>query len=252
MPKGFSSLKEVASNFDDDKPKGPSVLYLKLPDDGDTAEVRFLDSGDDIFFYWYHDFSELDGKNGWKNKLPCLDQESNGEPCPGCEEELPRKFEALANIIWRDAPVYERDENGVFVKNKNGKYKQKGTADQVAVWRIGIGLFKALGKKDVAYKGLSSRDLEITRDGAPRDPKTKYHIEPADIDAGVTPLSEEDEALAENKYDVEKLARFVDEDKFKEIMKALLKKYKKEADDDDDEDDDIDLSAFMKKNPYDD
>lgn len=245
MPKGFASVKQAAANFfGDDEEKGPSVLWLKLEDDGDSAVVRALEQGDETFYYFFHDFSHVDGKHGWKTKLPCLDQDSEGVPCPGCQEDLPRKFQGLINVIWRDAPVYERDEEGIFVRTNNKKLKQKGTADQVAVWRVPYKLFKTLGKKDVTYKGLSSRDLEIVRDGVKGDTNTVYSVEPADLDAGPTPFTDEDQELSNSKYDLNKLARFVDEEKFRGIMDSKLSGT--ESDDDDDDD----IGAFMKEKPF--
>src|SRR5687768_1883316 len=106
MPRGFSAVKNASKKFNDDGEKGPSVLYVKIEGDGDTAVVRPLEAGDDIYFWNYHDFSGKE-KDGWQTKIPCLDQEADGTPCPGCEAGLNRGFQSLVNVIWRDAPVYE-------------------------------------------------------------------------------------------------------------------------------------------------
>jgi hypothetical protein len=60
-----------------------------------------------------------------------------------------------------------------------------------------------LQQKDFKYKGLGSRDFEITRQGEQFD--TKYFIEPADVDAGPQPMSASDEKLALDKFDVTEL-----------------------------------------------
>lgn len=245
MPRGFSALKEAQKKYNnDDKERGPSVLFLKLENDGDTANIRALEEGDDVYFYNYHDFSGHE-KDGWMTKIPCLDQSADGEVCPGCAEELNRGFQGLINVIWRDAPLYERDENGAFARDKNNKIIQKGVADQVAVWRVGWTLFGTLGKKDVAYKGLGSRDLEVTRDGAKGDKKTKYHVEPADLDSGPQELSKEDKELVNGKYDLHEITRPVDEKKFSDIINAKL-------DTSGDDDDSEDIESFMKEKPFND
>lgn len=242
MPRGFTQIAKVAekikekSEFED---YGPPVLFLKLPDDQDTAQVRFLEQGEEVYGYWYHDFSNIDG-SGWKTKVPCLDQDDQNVPCPGCREDLPRKFEGFINLIWRNAPKYKRDAEGRRVK-ENDSYIVEGHEDQVAVWRCGIKLFnKVLKRKDHAYKGLGTRDFEITREGTGL--QTTYAVEPVDPDGGPSPLSDADKKLAANKYDLEQLARFVDEAKFDEIIASKLNGGS--ADDTDD------IKDFLSSSPY--
>lgn len=240
MPKGFGAIKAAADKMNSGG--GSNVYYFKLVNSGDSATVRFLEEGDDVYSYWYHDFTHVNKQEGWKTKVPCLDQEDDGTPCPGCEEDMPRKFQGLINVIWRDAPVYAKDSEGNIDWDK-----KKGTADQVAVWRAGIELFsKVLGRKDVTYKGLSSRDFEIVRDGVKLN--TSYSVEPVVIDGETkaVPLSKDDKALAKEKYDLEELARFVDYDDAKKIIEKKIAEY----DGDDSDDDDEDVSAFLKKKPF--
>jgi hypothetical protein len=239
MPRGFSSIKQATKRFSDDAPK---ALLLKLKD-GQSANVRFLEEGDDVYFYMYHDFSHLNGMHGWKTKVPCLDQEDTGEPCPGCEARLPRKFEGLINIIWRDAPKYAKDKDGNIDWDT-----VEGREDQVAIWRQGVRIFqKTLPVKDDKYKGLMSRDFEISRDGSTKD-NTSYSIEPVDVDSGPQPLSAKDKKLAEEKHDLDEFARFVDYDRFQEIIEKKTEEFSNDGDDEGDEDED-DIRAFIDKQP---
>lgn len=250
MPRGFSSIKQAAERIDKQTSDYPNVLLFKLLDDGDEAVVRFLEQGDEVYNYWYHDFSHVDPTNGWKTAIPCLDQEDNAEPCPGCEQGLPRKFKGLINLIWRDAPIFKRDSEGKVVKKKNGEYVVEGYEDQVAVWRGGIKLFsKVLARKDVKYKGLCSRDFEVTREGQRGDNQTTYSVEPADIDAKASKLSKADQELADNKYDLEEVARFVDYETFEKIINKKLG----DADESSNGEatDKEELKGFLKDDPFD-
>lgn len=239
MPRGFGAIESAAQRIKESG-GGDFVPYLrfKLPGDGDSAIVRFLEQGEEVYSYWYHDFSHVDKQNGWKTKVPCLDQDDKGVPCPGCREDLPRKFEGLINVIWRNAPVFKKDDDDKLVKDKSGDYIVIDNKDQVAVWRGGIELFsKVLKRKDLTYKGLGTRDFEITREGLKLD--TTYAVEPADVDAGASDLSDEDKTLAEDKYDLEEIANFKSEEDFNAIIEEQL-----EADQDGD-----DVEAFLNKNP---
>ena len=200
MPRGFDAVASLSKR----SAGGVGPLRLRLKD-GESATVRFLEQGEDIFYYYYYDFSHIDKDNGFKYSFPSLDQEDEGKPDPGADHDFPRKFKTAVNVIWRDAPDYERDSDGKIVVDGSGNWKQIGTRDQIAVWEGGPRIYETLAKKDVAYKGLASRDLEITRSGTGFD--TKYAIEPADIDSGPVPPSDSDKELAKDKYDLEKVAR---------------------------------------------
>lgn len=236
MPRGL----QVASTFGKKSSGGSGPLRLRLKE-GESATVRFLEQGDDIFYYYYHDFSHLDPNNGFKTAFPCLDQDDEGKDSPGTEQGFPRKFRTSINVIWRDAPKYERDKEGKIVTGSDGKWKQIGTEDQVAVWEGGQTVFKSLAEKDRKYGGLGSLELEIERSGTGFD--TKYSIEPADFDKGKTPLTEEDEKLAEKKYDLEKVARL---DMTYDEVTALINKQLGATETSDDTADDV--AGFLDGN----
>jgi hypothetical protein len=96
----------------------------------------------------------------------------------------------------------------------------------------------------VAYKGLASRDLVITRTGSGFD--TRYSIEPADIDAGPVAPSDEDKQLAQDKYDLDKVARLdMTYDEVKEYIDSKLG----DSVSTDSGNDDVD--SFLNENPFD-
>lgn len=242
MPRGFGAIKKAASKMRSGE--GGNVVYLKLPKDGDSATVRFLEEGDDVYSYYYHDFSNLNKSEGWKSKTPCLDQEDDGTPCPGCELDLPRKFQGLINIIWRNGPVYDKDDEGNIDWDN-----QKGTGDVLAVWRQGITVFnKTLARKDVTYKGIGSRDFEIVRDGSGLQ-DTTYSVEPVVVDGETkaVPMSKTDKELAKDKHDLEAIAGQYDYDETKKFVEEKIAEFSG-GDDDDDED----VSEFLKKEPFND
>lgn len=236
MPRGLS----VVEKFGKRSAGGAGPMRLRLKE-GETATVRFLEQGDDLFYYYYHDFSHLDKQNGFKVSFPCLDQEDDGTPSPGAEQDFPRKFRTSVNVIWRDAPEYERDSDGKIITGSDGKWKQIGKKDQVAVWEGGQNVFKMLAEKDRKYKGLGSLELEIARSGTGFD--TRYSIEPADFDAGKTPLSDEDKKLAEGKYNLEKVARL---DMTYDEVTELINKNLPGGEDDSDSD----VGDFLDDDPF--
>lgn len=238
-PRGFAAVKEAADKVSRNGgfSGGPGPFYLRL-DDGESAIIRFLEEGEEIYFFWFHDFAYQDKAQGWRTKFPCLDQEDDGTSCPGCEQQLHRGFQGLINIIWRDAPVLKKDDEGNYVRDKKtDEIVVDGHEDQIAIWRTGIENYKLLGKKDIAYKGLSSRDVEISRDGLKLD--TTYAIEPADLDGGAKPLTKVDKELAKEKYDLEEVARFLTYEEAVELIENTI-----------DESSNEDTEQFIKKNLF--
>lgn len=241
MPRGFEAVTELSKR----SAGGVGPLRLRLKE-GESATVRFLEQSNDIFYYYYHDFSHIDKDNGFKYSFPCLDQEDEGKPSPGNELDFPRKFKTAVNVIWRDAPDYERDSEGKIVVDGNGKWKQIGTKDQVAVWEGGPTIYQTLAAKDQKYNGLASRDLEVTRSGTGFD--TKYAIEPADIDSGPVPPSESDKELAKGKYDLDKVAKL--DMSYDEVKKYIDSKLGTAEGSDSDVNDFLDSNG-LNENPFD-
>lgn len=184
--------------------------------DGEIARVRFLEQGDDLAWAITHRIKIPAAK--WPVDFLCLDQMENGTPCPACQssdtDNRKRSKKGYLNIIWRGsvedqsqkyklAPIYKRQENGA-VEKENGNPIITELADSVWLWKCSKTVFELLLDKDTKYKGLMSRDLVVTRQGAGLE-DTKYFIEPADIDAGPEPMTIADNNLAKEKYNIDAL-----------------------------------------------
>lgn len=205
MPSGFQGVKDASADIEARKQSGGgSRLWFRLPNNNDSATVRFLEKDEEVSWAWMHELEAKPGKS-FGDKVPCRDQDPDtgqriGEACPGCERDLPRRFQGQINLIWRNAPVLKRDSQGRLEKDASGNVIVAGHKDQVAVWTAGITVFEELDGKNATYKGLTSRDFIVTRKGTGLS--TRYSIEPADPDKGATPLSKADEELANEKYDL--------------------------------------------------
>jgi hypothetical protein len=213
VPRGFASAREAFAEIEARKNSGGGGgMYFKLPNNGDEAVVRFLD--DEPTWAWVHDLPKDGGSYRYE---VCRDQDPEsgqrtGEQCPGCQKESEtarqfgwkdrkyrRRMAGVINIIWRDAPVYEEDDNG----RKNYE-KVVGTADQAVKWTVGKTVLEELDGKAKTYKSLTSRDFKITRRGLKLD--TTYDIEPVVDDEGntsATPMSDADKEVAKEAPDLE-------------------------------------------------
>lgn len=209
MPKGFSGLRDAAADREARRAAGGTggQRYFKLAD-GEVAYVRFLEQGDDVRWAYVHTLP-ASGNSRFGKKVVCRDQNEDGQrigaDCPGCEKGLKRSEQGAINLIWRDAPVFQRDDNNKLVKDSNNKPLVSGHADQIAVWVSGPRVFDMLDSTDGDYRGLMSRDFKVTRKGT--ELNTNYVIAPANPDGGPSDMSVDDNSLAENKYD---LAPFVE------------------------------------------
>jgi hypothetical protein len=198
MPRGFEGVRSASADLEARRGSGGGGnLWFRLRSGQETV-VRFLEQDDDIAWAWMHTI-EVEGRS-WGRNVPCLDQERDGTPCPGCERDMPRKFQGYINVIWDDAPVFKRDSDNKIVKDRNGDPIILEHKPQVVVWSSGIRLFEELDEINANYRGLSSRRFKVKRKGEKLD--TKYHISPEDVDAGAQPMTAEEEKLAEDKYDL--------------------------------------------------
>lgn len=217
MPRGFTGVRRASANIqarrDAGGAFGPAALYFTLPKDGDVATVRFLEENADISWCWVHEVP-VEGRQ-YGRQVPCIDQEDEGEACPGCERELKRSFKGWINVIWVDAPLYKRDKENKLVK-VDGEKLVIGQEDQVAVWSSGIKLFEELDDTNDRYKGLRSRRFTVKRKGVKLE--TKYSIGPEDVDSGAQPFTDTEKALDKKKYD---LAEFMKVPSYDDWMKIL-------------------------------
>lgn len=184
--------------------------------------------------------------------IPCLDQNDDGTPCPGCQSEHKsirgRSTKGLLNLIWRGGPtlmalneqiriyneqaaaagqaqypyyqpgpVFKRNEYGAPEKDAAGNKIIIGYADGVFLWKASKAAFQQVLNKDQTLRGLMSRDLTIRRQGAGKD-DTVYFIEPQDINTPAVPMSAEDIALASKKYDLDAIMKPPPYDEFQKLL----------------------------------
>jgi len=214
MPRGFGGVREASAEVEARRSSGgPGALWFRLKS-GDETVVRFLEQDDDIFWCHVHEVPVPD--RAWGKEVPCLDQEKDGTPCPGCEQDLPRKFKGYINVIWEDAPIFKRNNEGRVVKDSTGDLVITGRKPQVAVWSSGIRLFEELAEIDGNYSGLMSRRFKVKRKGEKLD--TKYHITPEDVNSGPQDMTEEEQKLAAEKFD---LNEFVKPGTYQDFLKAM-------------------------------
>ena len=82
----------------------------------------------------------------------CLDQDEEGEPCPGCKDELERRLKFWIPVIEREAPIVT--EAG----------KITGYKDRVALLSGGSRLLAVLNRIQ-KKKGLINQDVEVSKSG---------------------------------------------------------------------------------------
>lgn len=170
--------------------------WLKL-DDGDVVTLRVVDTGEDFKDAYVHrvQMEREDGSTYYAD-VPCLDQDEKGKPCPGCKDDIDRRYKFWTNVIVRD---WEDEETGKV-------------GDVLMVWGSGITIAKRLDKLDARH-GLINRDIEVERQGSTMK-NTKYEIEWA-TDENV-PLSDADRELIKDKAD---LTRYVKPPEFDDFYK---------------------------------
>jgi hypothetical protein len=204
MAKGLEGIREAAAEIAARRQgSGRSGQQWFRIQAGESATVRFLEQGDDVAWSYAH---QLDAKDGQKfgDWEPCLNTNNDGTPCPGCEQRRPRRVRGFINLIWRDGPIYEREEfkredgsKATRLKRDNdGKPILAGRGPIIATWASGVQLFEELDGLDAAIKGLTTRDFQVTRRGT--ELNTKYQLIPLDA----TPLTDEDRKLAAEKPDL--------------------------------------------------
>ncbi len=208
MAKGIATIKRAKEEINKRKSSGGGGNFRKklILRDGDQAVVRILEEGEDLTFYYAH---YVDTGKKWPEYVPCRDQDMEtgdriGEECPGCDgsfgsEGSKRKFRVVFNVIWRNAPIFEPDEDTGKIDWSTPAYHE----DSIALAEFGSEFADDIIEKQDDYNGLRSRDWKIKRRGNNRD--TKYSMNPADPDGGKTSLSDNDNVLEENKYDLNEI-----------------------------------------------
>jgi hypothetical protein len=206
-----SALGNVDSNID-----RPSKRYKK--DEfvyfGDGAVIgRIVDTGKAFKDGYVHPV-EGKAKSGktYTRDIMCLDQDDEGVHCPGCQDDLDRRYKFWTRFIVRDA------------EKVNAKGKSIGYEDRVMLLSsTSKRLLTAINKKNKKYD-LAMHDIEIERSG--KDFDTQYEVEVLDTD-DPTELSKADKNLVENsEIEIKKYTKIPEFDEF----------YESDNNDDDDED----------------
>ena len=103
-----------------------------------------------------------------------------------------------------------------MVRDRLGDPVVMDNKPQVAVWSSGIRLFEELDEINANFKGLMSRRFKVKRKGEKLD--TKYHISPENVDSGAQPLTNTEEKLAAEKFD---LSQYTKPGSYDEFLKEL-------------------------------
>jgi hypothetical protein len=192
---------------------GPQSIWFKLKAGQETI-VRFLEQDDEVHWAMMHEVP-VEGRQ-WGRSVPCVDQERDGTPCPGCEADLPRKFQGYINVIWDDAPVFKRDDQGKVVRDSTGDIVVLDNKPQPAIWSSGIRLFEELEELNTNYRGLKTRRFKVKRKGSGFD--TKYVFSPENIDSGPQDFSSQEEQLASQKGDLSQHVNPFTYEEFEKVM----------------------------------
>lgn len=200
MPRGIESIREAAAEIESRRQGGGGgwVQWFRV-EDGGEAVVRFLEQDEDVAWSWTHQLAPRDGQNFGDDEV-CLNQDgSDRDACPGCQQGMRRKFIGYINLIWREGPVWKRNDEGRLVK-ENGRLVLDRREDILAVWKGGIMVFDELTGLNATYKGLMTRDFRLRRRGDGLN--TSWQIYPADPDGGPKAMSAADKKLAAEKTDL--------------------------------------------------
>jgi hypothetical protein len=210
---GGRGLGNVEANIKKSASRFKKAGWVKIEDGGSTV-VRVVDVGDDFRDGFVHpvEFSPKRGRSFTRDVM-CLDQDDDGTPCPGCRDDLERRYKFWCRVIEREA------------EQENDAGKVTGYKDEVKILSSGKRLAGALNKKQKRHD-LSMRDVEIERDGQGWD--TDYGVEWVD-DKDVPLTKDEIKMIEDAGLDLDRYASIPDFDDFYELPD-------RDGDSDDDDD----------------
>lgn len=197
MPKGYEGAEKTGKSTGGmgfiKKPKGQRYFSLK---DGQQAIIRPLVQAQDI--EWVNQW-KTPPKPGFQygEKLNKIDQFEDGTPDPGYAANLKQTWSCYIPLIWRNAPQFQKNPDGTFVKDANDNRIPNGFADAVAIWETTYKVYESLKELEGKYQGIMSRDWQVKRLGA--DKSTVYMFMPADPMAPPSQLSPQDIGLAQRE-----------------------------------------------------
>ena len=194
-------LGNVESNIKRSATRWKRPEWVKV-EDGGSVVVRVVDVGEDFRDGFVHpvEFSRK-GRNSFTKDVMCLDQNDDGTPCPGCRDDLERRYKFWCRVIEREAEI------------ENDAGKVTGYEDQVKILSGGKRLAGALNKKH-KKRDLSLRDIEIEREGTGWD--TDYSVEW--VDDSDSPLTTADiKMVDESEIDLDRYAAVPEFDDYYEL-----------------------------------
>lgn len=215
MPQGLSKIKQIAAEaaarqkaYDE---AGPGLRFFTLQD-GQSARVRFLEQGDEVWYVWTHELPKKPGQR-FGDAVMCLDQDDKGEPCPGCARGVTRGARVAINLIWYDAPKFQREAgkdgkpgkvvkdgagNPVVLRNPDGSAQTEVVA---ATWNASQKVGGRLAHLNEKHGGLTGNVFDVMRQGT--DKQTEYMID----FAAEQPPDTNDQQLWRDKPDPRKVLR---------------------------------------------
>jgi hypothetical protein len=202
---GLGHVQQRAKEIDAKREGSKKNWLASKLKDGDSAVLRVLDTGTDFKDGYVHPvemtIEDDDGKERtFTADVMCLDQNEQGEPCPGCRDDLDRRYKFWTNVIVRD---WEDEDSG----------EEK---DTLMIWSGGIKLAKRLDKLNQRHD-LRNRDILLEREG--KKLNTVWTADWAEEED--SPLSEEDIELAKDKVDLSRYVEIRDFDDFFKSNKEL-------------------------------
>lgn len=167
------------------------VQWCKVSDDDqEPTIVRVWDPS--LFREGYIHQVEIEVKVEGKRKpvtrrydRMCLDQDEEGEPCPGCRDELERRYKFWLPVIERDAAIV--NDAGKIIEYK----------DRVALLSGGTRLATVLNRIQ-KKKGLANQEIELSKSGE------GFNVQYVGEALDKSPLSADDKALFKD-YEAEKI-----------------------------------------------
>jgi hypothetical protein len=212
MAKGWDGIEQQTAATAEQRQRASETFLpeLKIGDKEHSRGpfmIRFGEQGPDVNNYGIHEY-KVPAPNGgrpWVKRFTCLREAPyNGERCPGCEAGMRLKRRGVYNLIQRQRPVFRKDADGKALKNTDGSYIVDGYADTVVIANVGGPTAEMLRKADATYRGLMSRDFWVQWSG---DTFQSWNLAPVMDDHGnaiAMPLSENDQALLAQKYDLDR------------------------------------------------
>jgi hypothetical protein len=218
--------------------RGVKKFNLQKPGPGEeapTAQVRFLDGDGEFEYCWTHPVETITNWGKRTKHIPCLDQNDDGNKCPGCEANLKKVQRFWINLIWRDAPVYERTDKGI---NWN---KVISNEDQIFVWTSGQSLFKILKEAQKDFGSLTDQDFILERTTEQWQPYKLPRKQPEP-----SPMSPADKKLAADKYDLLMFSKLPSYEDFAAEIPGFSSPSRKREHTDDDED----MGSLAGRTPF--